>query len=287
MVSEREYRLRVGRVVIGLVCPDANFADSLGIYFARPSDPAAATIRLDLDLVPHSDIPAIPNSLILAKTLTADGFDIAGGLIRGRFDRRSGTGELHVKTILTSGRLTRVFEQILYQAWHSARERAGYDACLIHSAGVIHADRGFLFVGASEAGKTTVARLSRDRIVLNDEMNLVEFEPGGPRLVGTPFNGHFRDKGAGAAPLAAVLLLEHGPEHRLDVVGPGAAASAIGGQVAPPVGLDGIGGGGTTQAMLEAGSRLVEAAPVRRLRFLPDAGFWPLLTETFINDTRG
>jgi len=287
MASAREYRLRVGEVVIGLVCPDAEFATSMAGYFAQGSDPADPTVSLDLDLVPHGDVPAIPNSLILAKTLTDDGFDIAGGLIRGRFDPQSGRGELHVKTILTNGLLTRVFEQILYQAWHSARARAGYDACLVHSSGVIHDGRGFLFVGPSEAGKTTVARLSQDRTVLNDEMNLIEFTARGPYLAGTPFNGHFRDKRPGRAALGAVLLLEQGREHRLAEVGPGLAAGAIAGQVAPPVGLDETAGPDTAAVMLESASRIVESAPVRRLVFLPDAGFWPLLDGTFTNDARG
>ncbi len=274
-------------MVLGLICPDEDFAASMAVYFAGESDPAEPHVRLDLSLVTHDEDPPVPNSLIITKVLKQDGFDIADGLIHGRFDPATGVGELHVKTILTNGLMTRVFEQILYQAWHSARRRAGYDACLVHSAGVIVDGRGYLFVGASEAGKTTVARLSQDRIVVNDEMNVIEFGPEGPRLVGTPFNGHFRDKQPGEAPLAAILLLAHGPEHTLETVGSGEAASTIAGQVAPPVGLEDIAGTQTRLDMLDVGARLVRSAPVRRLNFRPDAGFWPLLTESFPPRPRG
>jgi hypothetical protein len=264
MNAGHPYRLRVGQVVIALNCPDAEYADSLATYFAQADDPGPPTVELDLNLVGHHDLPAIPNSLITTKTLTTDGgFDIADGLVRGTFDPATGRGSLHVKNALTCGHLTRVFEQILYQAWHSGRRRLDYQACLIHSSGVIRDGRGYLFVGPSEAGKSTVANLSQDATVLNDEMNLVEFHPDGAQLVGTPFNGHYRDKQPGSAPLAAVLLLEHGPSHRLESVGLGAAAGAVASQIAPPVGLEEVAGSRTRLDMLDLGSRLLEWVPVR------------------------
>ena len=287
MADEKQYRLRVGQVVIGLDCPDAAFARSMAEYFAQTSDEAEPHVQLELNLVPHTENPEVPNSLILYKTAGPSGFDIADGLIRGHYDPASGRGELHVKTILTNGLMTRVFEQILYQAFHSARVRAGYDACLVHSAGVIKDDHGFLFVGPSNAGKTTIAHLSADHTVLNDEMNLVEFQPDGIRLVSTPFNGHFRTKQAGAAPLARVLLLNKGREHSLEPVGPGEAAAAIATQITPPVGLDQVADDTTPQTMLDLGSRLALATEVRKLVFTPDAGFWPLLTRDLGSGPRG
>ena len=283
-----QYRLRVGEVVIGLNCPDSQHAADLADYFAQDNDAATPTIELDLDLVAHDDQPTIPNSLILTKTLTGQGkFDIADGLIRGHFDPATGKGAVQVKRVLTSGILTKVFEQLLYQAWPSARRRLGYEACLVHSSGVIRGGRGFLFVGPSTAGKTTIAGLSKGGTVVNDEMNLVEFHPDGARLVGTPFNGHYRSKRPGSAPLAAILLLGHGPAHKLVPVGLGEAAGEVAGQVAPPVGLEDMPDNATRLAMLDMGSRLLEWVPVKRLVFTPDAGFWPLLTRTFTADLRG
>jgi hypothetical protein len=287
MADPREFRLRLGDTVVALRGPDAAFADALAGYFMQASDPATPDVRLDLQLVTHDRPPQVPSSLILTKTLTDDGFDIAGGLIRGRFDPGSGEGELHVASILLHGRMLRVFEQILYQAFHSACRRAGYGGILVHSAGVVSGGRAFLFVGAADAGKSTIARLAGGRPVLNDEMNLVEFGPDGPEVLGTPFNGFFREKQPGRSPLAAVLLLDKGADHALAPVGPGEAAATVATQVAPPVPLEALADDGTTAAMLDAASRLVHAAPVRRLTFTRDAGFWPLLDDTFTPDTRG
>jgi hypothetical protein len=267
--------------------PDAAFADALASYFMRRSDAAEPDIRLDLHLVAHDRAPQVPNSLVVTKTLTEGGFDIAGGLVRGCFDTGSGRGELYVASILINGRMLRVFEQILYQAFHSARDRTGYDGVLVHSAGVVSGGRALLFVGATEAGKTTIAGLADGRPVLNDEMNLVEFGPDGPTVIGTPFNGFFREKQPGRAPLGAVLLLRKGADHALAPVGPGEAAATVASQVTPPVSLETVASDGTTAAMIDAASRLVHAVPVRRLTFTRDPGFWSLLDDALIPESRG
>ncbi len=281
------YRLRIGATVLELQGPDPAFAEALAQYFMQASDPAAPDISLAIELVSDDPPPPVPSSLVLTKTLTPAGFDIAGGLVRGRFDADSGHGVLQVASILTSGRMTRVFEQILYQAFHSARLRRGYDAALIHSAGVISGGRGYLFVGASEAGKTTIAGLADGRTVLNDEMNLVEFGPDGVQAVGTPFNGFFRTKQPGRAPLGGILLLDKGSGHGLSPVGPGEATATVAAQVAPPVALEAVASDTTTAAMLDTAARLVHHAPVRRLTFARDPGFWPLLDDALTRDSRG
>ncbi len=274
-----EYRLRLGQVVVGLHGLSPALAAEFAEWFGQPSDAAAADVSVRLTVRDDGANPAVPNSLILTKRVDGGRFEIADGLVRGAFDAATGTGEVEVHAVLTRGRLRRVFEQILYQAFHSARRRAGYDAALLHSCAVIHDGAGYLFAGPPGSGKTTVARLSADQHVLSDEMPLVEFRDGRPWTVGTPFNGLFREKSPGAAPLRGVLLLTHGPAHVLAKAGPGEAAAALAAEVAPPVGLDQTADGSTTAAMLEFATRLALTVPVRRLIFRPDPGFWPVIHE--------
>jgi len=271
------YGLRLGRVVIGLTSPEPGFADFLAHYFAVPSDPAPPTITVEVRIARDTEPRAVPNSLLLTKRVDTAGFDIADGLVRGRFDAAAGRGSVLVRSTLMRGQMMRVFEQLIYQMFHSARRAADYDALLVHSAGVVRAGRGYLFVGPSEAGKSTVAELSRQHEVLNDEMNLVEFGPDGPVLVGTPFNAFFPGKVPGRAPLAAILLLEQAPAHGLVDADPAAAAAELAAQVAPPVGLEEEAAPATPALMLDLAARLLGQCPARRLRFRRDPGFWDVL----------
>ena len=117
--DDREYRLDVGDFVLGLVCDKTDYAASLAAYFDRPGSDRPTDLSLDLVIVPHTDVPEIPNSLFTTKRITADGFDIADGLITGHLDLATRRGELRVKNILTKGELPRVFEQVLYQVMYS------------------------------------------------------------------------------------------------------------------------------------------------------------------------
>ncbi len=271
------YRLRLGRAVIELTGREPDFAGFLAHYFGRPSDPAPPTITVDVAVARDRRPRAVPNSLLLTKNLDGDAFDIDDGLIRGRWDAAACRGEITVRSTLLQGQMMRVFEQLVYQMFHSAARRLGYRASLVHAAGVVREGRGYLFVGPSGAGKSTVAALSRAHAVLNDEMNLVEHDGGAATLVGTPFNAFFTGKSAGSAPLVAILLLEQAPAHALLPVDAARAAADLAAQVAPPVGLGDLAPASTRTAMLEAALAILERVPAHILRFRRDPGFWDVV----------
>jgi hypothetical protein len=280
----RACRIQLGQAVLELVCHDEAFATSMRRYFGQGAITADPTVSLTMHLVTHETNPTVPTSLLLDKQADGASFDLADGLVTGRLDPASGRGELHVKTILTNGRMTRVFEQVLYQLFHTAARILAYDAVLVHSAGVVADGRGFLFVGASEAGKSTVADLSQAHAVVNDEMNLIEFTPDGPWLRPSPFNGHYPEKRAATAPLTAILLLDKGAEHGVSAVGSARAAAAIAAQVAAPVALEEAPTPAASRAMMEQAIRLVSTVPTRQLTFRRDDGFWPVLLAEFANN---
>lgn len=277
-----EYRLDLGGAVVAIRCEPAEFAVGLANWFGVPSSPRAPHIRLDLELIPHADVPQLPRSLVTTKVLTADGgFDIADGLITGRYDAALGCGAIRAKGALIRGPLMRILEQLFYQAFWSARQAAGLDAFLIHSSAVIAGGKGFLFVGPSEAGKSTVARLSAAHHVLGDEMNLVRREAGGLVVVGTPFNGLFKGKRPGSAPLAGVFLLKQAPRHALTPVSLLEAVPALAAEIVPPVGLAELVTPETLPAMMDLAEMLASNTPLKFLEFLPDEGFWQEIASAF------
>lgn len=277
-----EYRLELAGSVLALDCRPPAFAPALEQWFGRASASAQPHIRLHFELVPHQDTLVLPNSLLKTKSLGADGtFTIADGLIHGHYDARTRAGTIKAKGALTRGLLMRVMEQIFYQAYYSAAQAAESEAFLMHSSAVIAGGAGFLFVGPSEAGKTTAAMNSTDHHILGDEMTLVVPGTAGVIIEGTPFNGTFKEKKPGRAPLRAVFLLEKASAHAITTLDPAEATTLLAAEVVPPVGLDAVVTKETVPAMVDHALALVRTVPVYRLECLPDKGFWKVIDQHF------
>jgi hypothetical protein len=103
-----------------------------------------------------------------------------------------------------------------------ARLLALRQACLLHSGAIAIDGRGFVFVGHSDAGKSTTMGLVRRELgdraeILCDDRNIVRRWPEGFRVHGTWSHGDVPDVSAASAPLRAVLFLE---QHELNEIVP-------------------------------------------------------------------
>lgn len=85
---------------------------------------------------------------------------------------------------------------------------ADRNAVLLHSAGAILNGQGLLFLGHSEAGKSTTAGMLKGRAqILCDDRNVARRWDGGWRVHGTWSRGDVADVSGSSAPLGAVLWL--------------------------------------------------------------------------------
>lgn len=85
-------------------------------------------------------------------------------------------------------------------------ERRG---CLLHSAGIVVDGKGLVFVGHSEAGKSTMMKMLRERgEILCDDRIIVRRWPDGFKIYGTWSNGELPDVSPASAPLHAIMFLE-------------------------------------------------------------------------------
>lgn len=141
---------------------------------------------------------------------------------------------------------------------------------LVHGCGLSLAGRGFLFLGTSGAGKSTTARLWKERggvTVLSDDRIVIRADGNGTgyRIFGTPWHGEAGWETPGSAPLEAVYILEQAPRNRITDITPSAAVAQMMVRAFPAM---------WDQQGLEFAVRfladLAERVPVRRLRFLPD-----------------
>ncbi len=122
-------------------------------------------------------------------------------------------------------------DRIRDEGWHSlslfptdqiwiAPLLADRDAVLMHSAAAIVNGQGLLFVGHSEAGKSTTmtllkkeAETSRNRShfeveILCDDRNIIQHRNGGWYVYGTWSHGDVPDVSGASAPLRAILFLK-------------------------------------------------------------------------------
>ena len=93
---------------------------------------------------------------------------------------------------------------------------ADRQACFIHSSGVIMGGKGYLFVGHSEAGKSTMMKkLMKEVEILCDDRVIVRRWPDGFKIHGTWSHGEVPDVSAGSAPLSGLFFLNKSEDNRI------------------------------------------------------------------------
>lgn len=97
-----------------------------------------------------------------------------------------------------------------------ARMLADRAACFIHSAGLISQGQGYLFVGHSSAGKSTITRLFESHAeILCDDRNIIRRWPDGFRVYGSWSHGDVPNVSGNDAPLKAIFFLHQACENRV------------------------------------------------------------------------
>jgi hypothetical protein len=97
-----------------------------------------------------------------------------------------------------------------------ARLLADRQGCYLHASGIVVDGKGLLFVGHSEAGKSTMLKMLRGHgEILCDDRIIVRRWPDGFRVHGTWSHGELPDVSPASAPLAAILFLEKATANEL------------------------------------------------------------------------
>lgn len=100
-----------------------------------------------------------------------------------------------------------------------ARALADKDAAYIHASGVILDGKGLAFVGHSEAGKSTMVKMLKDKAnILCDDRIIIRKKSDGFRIYGTWSHGEVRDVSNNSSPLKAILFLNKSNENRMELI---------------------------------------------------------------------
>ena len=137
---------------------------------------------------------------------------------------------------------------------------------MVHACGIDDEGRGYLFAGNSTHGKTTTARLWRDRArILNDDRIVLRPRDGRLWLYGTPWHGDYTGVSPGGVPLERVFFLRHAAANEARPVTGAAAAAMLLARCFPPL-WDAAGMAYT----LEVCAQVAATVPCYDLGFVPD-----------------
>jgi hypothetical protein len=146
---------------------------------------------------------------------------------------------------------------------------SGGRGLLLHASGVVDQSQGYLFLGASEAGKSTLAGLWHPQAqVLSDERVVLREQDGELWIYGTPWHSQLDVFSAAGARLEKVFLIRHAPpegQHQASRLTPQqAAVQLVQNAVLPRWDAAGM------QYSLDLAGKLAEAVPCWDLAFTPD-----------------
>ena len=265
---------------------DAYQVGPLALGFEAGSDPdlaehaRASLIGRDVDALPDVTFTLKRDSTIVGGPREPCAHrDAAGHAVsyfgwRGSFDGTHALGRFAVGAPPSLDRkrvesLTRVVLGL------SLLPRGGLS---FHATALVDRGLGYLFVGPSGAGKTTIARVWPADGVLSDDHALVVRDDASPSqftVFGTPYSGRERTPCiAGSAPLAAILVLQQDVSPRAEVLSrPEAIRELIGNVIHVS---DSPADASSVLAVLDA---LTVAVPVARLHFGLNISIWPSARE--------
>jgi len=158
-------------------------------------------------------------------------------------------------------------------------------AMIVHSCGILRSGQALLFVGPSDAGKTTIAKLcgKRDGEVINDEMLLVwrSGQDGkGPAVESGPFLGKYPSRRSLKAPLRCIFQLKQSSKTGIRRVDRSQAYLKFMRQVITPAYIGQKDKRAVLSLMSDFSDEVIGAVPVYELEFnLDGKSLWRTLGE--------
>jgi len=146
----------------------------------------------------------------------------------------------------------------------------------IHSCGIADGEKGYVFTGPSEEGKSTIAKLSYPKTVLSDELVLLRKSNNGRKKVyGTPFNGKLEGINRGVD-CKGIYFIEKNNTNEIIPISRMSAVVALmkEGVTGGFMSIDGIQRICTAPGYLSLLTELLEGVPRYKMRFTRDSSFW-------------
>jgi len=262
--EQSEVVLEIGGSAIGFRCEDLAFVDLLRERYAGfVTLGCQPNFTFEIDTINAS---SVSQDADVSVRWHSGRWDLERGDFRAEWDPRSASGRIRqTANPFALDSVLRIVHTLLLA------RKGGF---LVHASSAVRNGRAFLFAGVSGAGKTTIARLAPpDATLLTDEISYVTRRADQYYAHGTPFVGELGRVGANLrAPIAALYLLNKGPENKLEAVSRADAVRSLLENVLffaqdPEM----------VKLVFQAACDFVCRVLVLRLTFAPDARVWEMV----------
>lgn len=283
LMDDAECRLQIGDVCCSLRFDDMEYSESVRNFYKDFLSENEPDITIEITIVLHKEKIDIPSTIFMSKTVVGNNFNFHSGLITGNIDLDKRQCTIHVKNALLKERSVRIFEQFLIQVYYTVLKQKNFNEIknksFVHGCAVSRDGRGFLFSGPSGTGKSTIAKLSSDFKILNDELVIVGRSNGNYIVSSSPFKGDFRNNINASAPLSALFLIKHGKKNIIRRITKTEFVTRFVREVIYSDSLLSTKKKESFLEMMDFCSGIAEIVPFYELAFLPDKSFWDCINN--------
>lgn len=143
---------------------------------------------------------------------------------------------------------------------------------LVHAAGMVHDGDGYIFPGKSGAGKSTISKLSNEKIILSDELALVKKNKDKFIIHGTPFWGEYEEAKNKFTEIKGIYFLKKDEKNFTKNLSPLIALKML----LPNIFFYGI-DKEFTKKIFNLCHEFIESVPSYELHFVPEPSFWRVI----------
>lgn len=259
--------LSIDDLRLGVICPDESLCNQLNNRYGGflSPDKSVDCVKINLGKEEFKSNSVIPDSKYEGGKLR-----LCSRSMQGFFDLQTRYGELTAcepnQANSVEYYLRAIFATLAY-------DRGGI---LFHSAGIVRKGVCYVFFGHSGSGKTTIASLSPDDKILNDDLILLMPGDNSWFASGTPFSNLNQDPGANTRfRVAGLLRLVKDEKVYLEKVKTSLSVAECLANV-PII----SGNPALADSLMQRCQNLVTGIPTYRLHFRKDPSFWYVIERT-------
>jgi hypothetical protein len=270
-------RIRFGKFTIAFRCECSEIIDFLNLHFKSNLSEALPALTIDITVVPADKTAVLYSIQRYTHTIEKNKFNFGPNLVTGSWDNDRRQCTITVCDFLLTHEEVWLFDRFLCRIFYSLALDGGQTSTqtiIVHSAGIIRNNRGYIFFGPPGSGKSTIANLSRKFKVLHDDMSILSLYDSSVSVEGVPFNPKLIERTGCRGTLSMICSLHQSPEAKIERGTADECVQKIVPETFLPMPLLSKNRKQAFEYMLHSVRKLAVMVPYCRLYFKKDDSFW-------------